>query len=512
MSATGVRPRDGQPKFVSGGFAAFASGIATVLALAGCSKATTDAPPAEPAGGAITIWTDSTELFMEHPALIVGAPDKFAIHLTDITDFAALRSGRITLRFKPRDGGAPLVVVQDTPRAPGIYGPSPEFKRAGIYDLTMIVESPQARDSITVPGLKVYATAKDAPREEDGTESGISFLKEQQWKTPGLRTAFAATGELSASFDATGVIEAAAGRQADVTAPIAGLVDASSVARSPMPGQRVRRGDVLAYIVPSLGEGGSAYADARASLREAQAELSRAKRLVDADAAPRRRLSDAQIRLQAARETLAGFGGGGLSAGGRLAIRAPISGEIAQRHITPGGRLEAGAPLFTIIDPSIVWLRVNVPSAQASMVTPRSGAGFTVEGAERRYEAAAVLSVGNIIDAASRTLPVIYQIPNSDASIKVGQNARVQIQTGQRVSGVIIPVSALLDEDGRAIAYVQPEGETFEKRELKLGGRQRDNVLVLEGIKPGERVVTGAAYQVRLASLSTSVPAEGHGH
>ncbi len=487
-------------------------GAAVLAAVAiACSKGD-EVAQAKPAGGAITIWTDSTELFMEHPALIVGAPDKFAVHLTDITDFTPLRSGRITLRFTPRGGGEPLVVVQDTPRAPGIYGPAPDFKRPGVYDLTLLVQSPQARDSINLPGLTVYAKAEDAPREEEGGGSGISFLKEQQWKTPGFWTAFAASGEVMASFDATGVIEAAPGRQAEVSAPISGLVDAASVARSPSPGQRVRRGDVLAYLIPSLGEGGSVYAEARAALREAQDEHARAKRLVEADAAPRRRLHEAENRLRAAREALAGFGGGALVSGGRIAIRAPISGEIARRTITPGGRLEAGAPLFTIVDPSIVSLRVNVPSAQSSLVTPRSAAGFTIEGSERRYEAAAVLSVGSVIDPASRTLPVIYQIPNPDGTIKVGQNARVQIQTGQRVSGVVIPVSAVLDEDGRAIAYVQPEGETFEKRELRLGGRQGDRVLVLEGLKSGERVVTGAAYHVRLASLSTAVPSQGHEH
>lgn len=487
------------------------SQVALVLAALACSKGDASDSAPEPAGGAITLWTDSTELFMEHPALIVGAPDKFAVHLTDITDFAALRSGRITLRFKPRGGGESLIVTQDVPRAPGIYGPAPEFTRPGVYDLTLLVESPQARDSITIPGLTVYAKAEEAPRDEGGRETGVSFLKEQQWKTPGFRTAFATSGDLFASFVATGVIEPAAGRQADVAAPIAGLVDAGSVARSPAPGQKVRRGDVLAYIIPSLGEGGSAYAQARGTLREAQAEYTRARRLVDADAAPRRRLQESEIRLQAAREALAGFGGG-LVAGGRLPIRAPISGEIVRRHITAGARIDAGAPLFTIVDPSIVWLRVNVPSAQASSITTRSGAGFTTEGSDQRYEAAAVLSVGSVIDQASRTLPVIYQVPNPGAVIKIGQNARVQIQTGQRVTGVLIPVLAVLDEDGRAVAYVQPEGETFEKRELTLGGRQGDRVLVLEGIKAGERVVTGAAYQVRLASLSTSVPAHGHEH
>lgn len=482
--------------------------LAVITACSTGEKVSTDAGPA---GGAVTLWTDSTELFMEHPALIVGAPEKFAVHLTDITDFAPLRSGKVTLRFIPRGGGAPVVVTQEIPRAPGIYGPAPEFARAGLYDLTVLVESPQARDSISVPGLTVYAKAADAPREEAGGDAGISFLKEQQWKTPGFRTDFAVTGDLFASFDAAGVIEAAAGRQADVTAPIAGLVDAGSVARSPSPGQRVRRGDVLAYITPSLGEGGSAYANARAALREAQAEYERAKRLVEADAAPERRLREAENRLQAARETLTGLGGG-LTSGGRLAIRAPISGEIVQRRITPGGRIEAGAPLFTIVDPSLVWLRVNVPAAQASLISPRSGAGFSIEGSDRRYEAAAALSVGSVLDAASRTLPVIYQVPNADGSIKVGQNARVQIQSGRRVTGVLLPVGALLDDDGRPVVYVQRDGEAFEKREVTPGGRQGDFVLALAGIKAGERVVTGAAYQVKLASLSTSVPANGHEH
>jgi membrane fusion protein, heavy metal efflux system len=489
------------------------------LAPAACSKkdgagatgaAGAAAAGGEPAGGAITLWTDSTELFMEHPALVVGAPDKFAVHLTDITDFAPLRSGKITLRFVPRGGGAPLVVTQDAPRSPGIYGPAPEFRSAGEYDLTLLVDSPQARDSITVPGLRVYATAAEAPREPGGAETGIRFLKEQQWKTPGFRTAFADSGAVVGAFEVTGVVEPAAGRYAEVTAPIGGLVDAGGVARSPAPGQRVSRGQVLATLTPSLGDGGSAYAEARARLSEAEDEHQRARRLVEAEAAPARRLHEAEIRLRAAREALAGFGGAG--EGGRIAVRSPVSGVVARRTITPGSHVQAGAPLFTVVDPSVVWLTVNVPAAQASLVGPTSGATFQLEGNDRRYEARRAVSVGSVIDPQSRTLPVIYEVPNPDASIRVGSTARAQVRTGQRVAGVVIPSSAVLEEDGRPVAYVQPEGEAFERRELRVGGREGDRVLVLDGIRAGERVVTGAAYQVRLASLSTAVPAHGHEH
>lgn len=492
--------------------------VVLVTGLAACAERSADGAEGkegegEPAGGAITLWTDSTELFMEHPALIVGAPDKFAVHLTDITDFAPLRSGKITLRFQPRDGGEPLVVVQEAPRAPGIYGPSPEFKRPGIYDLTMLVESPQVRDTIIVPSLRVYATADEAPKEAAGdAESGISFLKEQQWKTTGFRTAFATRGSVVESFEASGEIVPADGRMAEVAAPIGGLIDASSVARSPSPGQRVSRGQVIALLTPSLGEGGASYAEARARLREAEAEHERAARLFAAEAIPQRRLQESEIRLQAAREALAGLGGGALTAGGKIAIRAPIGGIVTARSITPGSRVDAGAPLFTIIDPSVVWLKVNVPAASAALVGRESGATFQLEGSPRAFRAERTVSLGSVVDSLSRTVPVIYEITNTDGTIRVGANARVAVGTGRRIDGVVVPASAILDENGRPIVYVQAEGETFVKRELTVGGTEGGFTLVLEGIKEGERVVTGAPYQVRLASLSTAVPAEGHAH
>jgi membrane fusion protein, heavy metal efflux system len=483
--------------------------------LQGCQRNVEEAASGgEPAGGAITLWTDSTELFMEHPALIVGQPDKFAVHLTDLTDFAPLRSGRITLTFTPRDGGPPLVVVQDSPRAPGIYGPAPRFERAGLYDLSLQVESPQARDLIQVPNLRVYARAAEAPRESGAEEDGIAFLKEQQWKTNGFRTAFATQGEVEQSFQATGVIVPAAGRFAQVAAPISGLVATSGVAASPAPGQRVRPGAVLAVLSPAVGEaGGSAYALARRELREANDEYERAKRLAAVEAIPARRLHEAEIRLQAAREAIAGLpGADGMSDNGRLAVRAPIGGVISERSIVPGSRVEAGQMLFTIVDPSVVWLRVNVPAAQAASIGRDASASFMLPGSDRTFQTTRTVSIGSVVDPSTRTVPAIYEARNADGAIRVGSNVTAFLRTGRRAQGVVIPSSAVLEEDGRPIAYVQPEGEKFERRELTLGGASGDFTLVLSGIEAGERVVSGAAYQVRLASLSTAVPAHGHEH
>jgi multidrug efflux pump subunit AcrA (membrane-fusion protein) len=123
-----------------------------------------------------------------------------------------------------------------------------------------------------------------------------------------------------------------------------------------------------------------------------------------------------------------------------------------------------------------------------------------------------LVSSGAVVDPRSRTVPVIYEVENAGGQVRVGSTATVALRTGRPQRGVVVPSTAILEEDGRPIAYVQVEGETFERRDLTLGGAESGMTLVTGGIQAGERVVTGAAYQVRLASLSTAVPAHGHEH
>lgn len=153
------------------------------------------APVSPRQGGVVTMHTDSLELFMEYPALVVGALDRFAVYVTDATDFKPITAGTVTFRFVPRGGGSPIVVTADAPREPGLYGPVPDFARAGLYDLSILVRSPQATDSLFVPGLQVYARAADAPAAQAPDTTGIAYTKEQQWQTPGFRIARASAAQ-----------------------------------------------------------------------------------------------------------------------------------------------------------------------------------------------------------------------------------------------------------------------------------------------------------------------------
>jgi multidrug efflux pump subunit AcrA (membrane-fusion protein) len=177
-----------------------------------------------------------------------------------------------------------------------------------------------------------------------------------------------------------------------------------------------------------------------------------------------------------------------------------------------GERVAAGDRLVSVVDPSVLWLSVNVPAARVAEVRPRSSALFRLEGSPSTYETHRMISRGAVLDSMSRTLPVVYEVDNPDGAITIGSNARAAIRTGKQVTGLVVPDAAILDEDGRPIGYVQVAGELFERRELRVGGRDGNRVLILGGLKLGDRLVVGAAYQVRLAALSTSVPAEGHAH
>jgi hypothetical protein len=105
-----------------------------------------------------------------------------------------------------------------------------------------------------------------------------------------------------------------------------------------------------------------------------------------------------------------------------------------------------------------------------------------------------------------------FAADNRVLGLAVGQSVFLHLLLDQTAPAPVVPASAIVDDAGRPIVFVQVEGESFERRPVSLGARAGELVQVTAGVKPGEHVVTKGAYLVRLASLSTSVPAHGHVH
>ena len=498
------------------------------MVTAGCNRSAAPAnAPEEPEPLSVTRWTDRTELFAEYPPLAVGATARFAIHLTRLDTFKALTEGHVEVRLQGGSGQPELFRVEG-PSRPGIFGVDVKPTHAGQRELVITLRASGLSDEHRVGDVEVHANAEAARAAAPpaGEETpGISFLKEQQWSLD-FGTALIKEQAVRESVRVPARLEARPGGAADVVAPIDGrLIRVVEVAL----GASVSRGQELARLLPPPSVPGDlpqlqrARADAQTALALATRDRERAERLTSAGAAPEKRLDEARAaeeqakaRVAAAEAGLTQYNaaraGGAADTEGLFVIRAPVSGVIAQRDAATGANVSAGAVLFRVVDASQVHVVGQVPEADASRARLARAAEIEIGGQSDRLPTGRLVSLGKVLDPQSRTLPITFAFDNRTLGFPVGQTVLLHLLMDNTAPRPVVPVAAIVDDAGRPIVFVQREGETFERRAVTLGPRAGDLVQITDGVKPGDRVVTKGAYLVRLASLSTSVPAHGHVH
>lgn len=283
----------------------------------------------------------------------------------------------------------------------------------------------------------------------------------------------------------------------------------------------------MAVVTPTGSQGEdraalqAALEAAEATARQARRDLERAERLVRGQAAPAKRreeaettLAVAEARLAAARKRLAAknaaLAGAATATVESYQLKAPFAGTIVEAALVPGARVEAGAPLYRLVDLSTVWVAARVPESEVNRLSSAERAEVRVANAPA--VPGSLVTLGSVLDPATRTAAALYAVPNPQGAFRLGMTAEVRALTGATPTGPVLPDSAIVDDNGRPIAYVQTGGERFERRPLELGVRQGGRVQVLSGVKAGERVVTEGGYELRLSTLSDAVPAHGHAH
>jgi len=486
----------------------------------------------------ITRFGDGTELYLEHPPLVSGKSAEFIVHLTRLADFKPVTGGRVSVILG--GGTSEERFEAAAPAEPGIFRVDVKPRSAGSRRLALRWEEPGAGAVHDLGEVRVFADEAAAraghehPEEGHGHEhpeehaEGVLLTKERQWSTD-FATAPAMLQPMRELVLATGTLRAHSDGEAVLHSPASGHLQPGPEG-FPRVGMRVRDGQVLARLVPHLGSDADLaslelnLAKARLSVERARQERERLESLFALEAVPEKRLIAARSEEQAAMaelsaaEARAGHYREGPAARGKhggLPIEAPISGVVAEVMVVPGAFLAEGAPVLHVVDPSRLWLEARVPESELGGLERASGGWFRVEGFEQSFEFAVgrnarLVAVGGVVDRESRTVPVIFELTEPDRRLRIGMSARVGISVGATDDVVAIPVTAVVEEGGRSVVFVQLDGERFARREVQLGPRDGPWVAVRQGVRRGERVVSRGAYLVKLAG---SVPAvEGHGH
>ena len=470
---------------------------------------------------AVTHWTDRSELFMEYPVFVAGESGRSAIHVTDLTDFSPLSMGEAVVVLRGEDGR--LLEFREGPSRPGIFGVDLKVERAGVYGFALRVDAPGLQDVHELGSVTVYAPGDPLPAEDEG--EAISFLKEQQWTLEFGTTVVAARG-IRPGVTVPATVQPRAGGDALLTAPLPGRIDPA--ARVPVPGARVRAGAMLAQIAPRSDDLRDA-AGLRAALVEAEQshglavlERDRAGRLVEARALPTRRLDEAKAvvvaskaRLDAAQERWSRFESLSRSAddsgAAMVAMRAPFDGVVSEVRFTAGVSVEANDLLMRIVDPDRVHVVGAVPESLAASLGTVTAGELILDG-QQPLGLGEPFAANPVIDPRSRTTEIRFALDNQGPRLRIGQAVRLRLFVGDEESMTAIPESAVVEDGGRPVVFVQTGGESFERRPVRLGGAADGFVHVVEGVAPGERVVHQGAYLVRLAAMSSQIPAHGHVH
>jgi cobalt-zinc-cadmium efflux system membrane fusion protein len=187
-------------------------------------------------------------------------------------------------------------------------------------------------------------------------------------------------------------------------------------------------------------------------------------------------------------------------------LTAPIAGVVVDRQVGPGQYVQAGGgtPVFTIADPSSVWLLANVREADSGSVQLAQVMEVHVAAYPKRTFVARITYIAAIIDSVTHRLPVRAEIDNHDRALKPEMFANFRILTSAASQSPAIPETAAVYEGDAAHVWVLQGDGLLAYRAIRTGRTNDGMVEVQDGLKPGERVVTKGGLFIDQAAVPGS--------
>ena len=284
-------------------------------------------------------------------------------------------------------------------------------------------------------------------------------------------------------------------------------------------GDAVRRGQLLAKledfeIVEQVKQAEASLEVARATIRQREADLKvaelnfdRSKNLFQRQLLAKQALDDAESRYMAAEAQIDLSKAQAQQTSARLdelqinlgntKIVSPVDGFVGKRNVDPGAWVSQNAPVVSVVEISSLRLVANVVEKDLRLVNTGDPATVEVDAYPGDLFKGRIARVSPVLDPATRTASMEVEIPNRDNRLKPGMYARVLLSIEERTGTTLVPKIAVVDFEGKRGVWM-PTGENkVQFRETKLGIEDPQRVEVLDGLKPGDRIVTEGAGSLR---------------
>jgi len=260
----------------------------------------------------------------------------------------------------------------------------------------------------------------------------------------------------------------------------------------------VRAGQVLVELDTSVERAQLASAEARRELADVSAGRSRAL-------AQREAVAKAQVDSDEAQLKSSSADFGALKAQiERKTVRAPFSGRLGIRTVNLGQYLQPGTPVTVLESLGSVYVDFSLPQQYLGDIKVGTPVRITLDGAGPRGAAldGAVGAVDPTIDAATRAIKLRASVPNDKEALRPGMFVDVEVVRGQRRKVVTAPVTAVVHASYGDSVFVVEDGrdgksKVARQQFVRVGGERGDFVAILDGVKPGQELVTAGAFKLR---------------
>jgi RND family efflux transporter MFP subunit len=172
-------------------------------------------------------------------------------------------------------------------------------------------------------------------------------------------------------------------------------------------------------------------------------------------------------------------------------VLSPLTGVVSDRPLNIGEMASSGSAIVSVVDLSRVVARASIPVGQAAVIRLGRRAVISSGGVELPGK---VTVVSPAVDPNTTTVQIWVEAPNTSERLKLGSTVQISIEAQEIPDALVVPTSALLssDEGGEKVMVAGDDGLAHE-RVVKTGIRSGDDVQILNGIGPGDRVITQGA-------------------
>src|SRR5438552_7488633 len=374
--------------------------------------------------------------------------------------------------------------------------------------------SPDGRPMPGMSGMSAPAGRAGATKTEEAVEVSLT---PEAIERAGIKIA-EAKAQLSVSgLTVPGTVMSNAYRDTKVNALVGGIVRQVMVEL----GAEVGRGAPLAVIFSSeLADAQMKYLSMRAMLEADHQKLERTQKLVALGAASRQELEEVtavhtghETEVAAARQRLLLLG---LSTErvakletapqvvSEVTVASPADGLVIARSVNSGQVINAGQELFVVTDLSTVWIIGDLHERDFSRCRGGSPVTITLPSMPDRSVTGRVAYIDPRVDPATRTAKVRVEVPNRGGDLRLGMFVTMSIRTGTTERITVVPRAAVQTIGDRSVVYVPAEGEgKFVERAVKVGPPAGEFVPILNGLKPGDKVVTDGSFYLRAEAART---------